>query len=339
MPAPKAATDVVASIVSILGTEASALSALAASIAAHGAEWEKACNLIRENCGDGQAGRLVVTGVGKAGLIARKVSATFASTGTPSLYLHPTDARHGDLGMIQEADIVLAFSNSGATEEIVALLPSLKRIGVKLIAVVGRADTTLAQHADLLLSYGKVTEACPLGLAPSTSTTVMMALGDALALTIQQQRNFTSEHYARYHPGGALGRKLMTCVEAMRSGDRVATVGPDVSIMDALPAITAARAGSILIVDEKRKLLGIFTDGDLRRVLLKSPDPAAVLRTPVREFASMPCISIRGDELLESALRLCAQKKFDELPVIDRKGVLLGLLDLQDLVNRNFVLP
>ena len=323
--------DILASIQSVLRTEAEALAALPGLCEQQRAAVEQACELIRA-C----TGRLVVTGIGKAGHIGTKLSATFASTGTPSFVLHPAEARHGDLGMVQEQDVVLALSNSGSSEEVVALLPNFARIGVPVIALVGRTDSPLAQHARVVLSIGRVVEACPLGLAPSTSTTAMLALGDALALTVQRMRAFTPEQYARFHPGGALGRKLMTCAETMRTGERVAAVAPDTPLVDCLRAIGKARAGSVVLVDAQRRLLGICTDGDLRRCLASAADPAALLRGPVRAAATMPCRSIRSDELLQSALRLCAAKKINELPVVDAQGVLVGLLDLQDLVDRGF---
>ncbi|MBA3685931.1 MAG: KpsF/GutQ family sugar-phosphate isomerase, partial [Planctomycetes bacterium] len=322
--------DAVASIARILRVEAEALAALAAAAPAQAAALTRACALIHERCGDGKPGRLVVTGVGKAGLIARKVAATFASTGTPALFLHPAEARHGDLGMVQGADVVLAFSNSGASEEIVALLPSLSHIGSPVIAIVGDTASPLGRHAEVALSIGMVAEACPLGLAPSTSTTAMLALGDAVALTVQGRRRFTPEQYARFHPGGALGRKLMTCAEAMRTGARVATAIPETPVVDAVRAITVARAGSVLLVDAEGRLLGIFTDGDLRRRLGAAEDIATVMRSQLRAVATMPCRSVRGGELVQAALRLCAEKKINELPVVDDDGRLLGLIDVQD---------
>ncbi len=325
----------VASITEILRTEAAAVASLADNAHLQAEALADACDLIRTRCGDGLPGRLVVTGVGKAGHIACKLAATFASTGTPSFYLHPAEARHGDLGMVQAQDVVLALSNSGSSEEILAILPSLKHIGSPVIALVGRTDSPLAKHAAVVLSIGKVLEACPLGLAPSTSTTALLALGDALALTIQRQRNFTPQQYGRYHPGGALGRKLMTCAEAMRAGERVPAVAPDTGIVEALRAITNARAGSVVIIDGQRKVLGIFTDGDLRRALTRTP-PAEVLAAKVRDYATIPCRTIRADELLQAALHLCAAKKINELPVVDSTGILVGLLDVQDLVDRGF---
>ncbi len=330
------ATDAVASIRDILRCEALALAGLDAVAQQQSATLTAVCALIAQRCGDGRVNRLVVTGVGKAGIIARKLAATFASTGTPSFFLHPTEARHGDLGMIQAEDPVLALSNSGASQELIDLLPSLSRIGATLIALTGKPDSKLARHAAHTISIGAVVEACPLGLAPSTSTTAMLALGDALALTVQRLRRFTPEQYARFHPAGALGRKLMTCAEAMRSGDRVATVTPETPVVDALRAITKARSGSVILVDGSRRLVGIFTDGDLRRRLTTAEDPGSVLRAPVSTYATAPCRSVTAGDLLQSALRLCAEKKINELPVVDDAGIVVGLLDVQDLVDRGF---
>jgi arabinose-5-phosphate isomerase len=323
--------DILASVQSVLKSEADALAALPALCESQRPAVEKACELIR-----GCQGRLVVTGIGKAGHIGTKLSATFASTGTPSFVLHPAEARHGDLGMVQEQDVVLALSNSGSSEEVLALLPSFARIGVPVIALVGRTDSPLAVHAAVALSIGRVVEACPLGLAPSTSTTALLALGDALALTVQRMRAFTPEQYARFHPGGALGRKLMTCAEVMRTGERLAAVAPETSLLACMRAIGKARAGSVVLVDADRRLLGICTDGDLRRALSNAADPSALLNGPVRAVATVPCKHVRADELLQSALRLCAAKKINELPVVDGDGRLAGLLDLQDLVDRGF---
>ena len=331
--------SILASVIEVLRTEANAVAALADQAPVQVAALTAACDLIRNRCGDGAPGRLVVTGVGKAGLIARKLSATFASTGTPSFFIHPAEARHGDLGMVQDQDVALALSNSGASEEVVALIPSFKRIGLPLIALVGATASPLARHADVVLTIGAVAEACPLGLAPSTSTTALLALGDAIALTVQRQRNFSPEQYARFHPGGALGRKLMTCAEAMRKGERIAAVAAEATVLDCLRATSRARAGSAVLVDGQGALLGIFTDGDLRRSLATAPDPRALLHGPVRPLATVPCKAIRGSELLQAALHLCAEKKLNELPVVDDAGKLIGLIDIQDLVDRGFALP
>lgn len=319
----------------VVRAEAAAVAGLAALLDEQSAAASAICTEIAARTGEGRPGRLVLTGVGKAGLIARKVSATCASTGTPSFFLHPTEARHGDLGMVQAADLVLALSNSGASEELVALLPSLRRIGCPLYVITGDPASPLATHADQVLGIGRLVEACPLGLAPSSSTTAMLALGDALALAVQSLRGLTPEDYARYHPGGALGRKLMTCAEAMRPLDRVALVDPTMPVQDVLSAITKARAGCALLVDAGRRLHGLFTDGDLRRALTRHP-AAQVLPAPVRSHATCPCTSIAQDQLLAAALRLCAVKHIDELPVVDAAGCVAGLLDLQDLADRGY---
>jgi arabinose-5-phosphate isomerase len=327
---------IVTQIQAVLQAEANAVTGLIPLMQQQHAALEKAVTLIVSNCGDGRPGRLVTLGIGKAGQIARKVAATFASTGTPSFFMHPAEARHGDLGMVQANDVILALSNSGSSEEITALLPSFIHIGTPIIALVGQGDSPLGKHAAVTLSIGKVIEACPLGLAPSASTTALLALGDALALTVQQQRHFTKEQYARFHPGGALGRKLMKTREAMRSGERVPAVAGNMSVADCMRAITKARSGSVLLVDNKNKLRGIFTDGDLRRALTRSDNPASVLSAPVEQYATIPCRSVGADELLQVALRLCAERKINEIPVIETDGTLAGLLDVQDLVDRGF---
>jgi len=334
---PEFGADIVQRVQQVLQAEGNAVLALRGLVEQQGPRIGEICKLIVERCGEG-GGRLVIGGVGKAGLIGRKISATFASTGTPSFFLHPGEARHGDLGMLREDDVVLLLSNSGSSEEVLALLPSLRRIGCAVVALIGRDDAPLVDLVDLVLCYGEVVEACPLGLAPSTSTTVMLALGDALALSVLELRRFTPEEYARFHPGGALGRKLMHCAEAMRSGERIARVAPETALREAIRAITAARAGCALLVDGEGRLLGIFTDGDLRRVLGGSEDPAAVLAAPVREHATVPCRSVPGGALVQQAIHICAQYHIDELPVVDDDERVVGLLDLQDLADRGFEL-
>jgi arabinose-5-phosphate isomerase len=336
MPA-MSADDPISDVCHVLRQEGQAVLGLAASMADQAGVVRAVVDLIAVRTGDGRPGRLITTGVGKAGIIARKIAATCSSTGTPSAFLHPAEARHGDLGLVQAADVVLALSNSGSSEELVALLPSLRLAGTPVVALVGRADSPLGRHADQCLTIGAVIEACPLGLAPSTSTTALLALGDALALAVQRRRRFTPEQYARFHPGGALGRSLMTCREAMRTGDRVAAVISTTSVAASIAAITAARAGSAVIVDEQRRLLGIFTDGDLRRAIGRAADPGAILAQEVARHATIPCRFVSAGELLQSAMRQCSERKINELPVVD-DGVLVGLLDLQDLTERGHLL-
>ncbi|MDA3961392.1 MAG: KpsF/GutQ family sugar-phosphate isomerase [Planctomycetota bacterium] len=329
--------DSVIRVRKVLEAEASAVQALAGAVDQQARAIEAVCELIIERCSDTGRGRLMVVGMGKAGLIGRKLAATFASTGTPAGFLHPAEARHGDLGMVAEHDVLLVLSNSGSSEEIVALLPSLARIGAPVIALTGRCNSPLGRHAEAVLDIGLVEEACPLGLAPSTSTTAMLAYGDAIALAVQEARAFTPEQYGRFHPGGALGRKLMTCREAMRADERIATVAPSDAVSSVIRAITTARAGSALLVDTSGQLLGIFTDGDLRRLLSERADPAALLAGPVAAVATMPCRAIGADELLSKAIHLCAEFHIDELPVTDGDR-LVGLIDLQDLADRGFEL-
>ncbi len=311
----------------ILKTEADAIRRLVPRI---GKSFDEALDLLY-HC----SGRVIVTGMGKAGFIARKISATLASTGTPSLYLHPAEAFHGDLGMVTAEDQVLVLSHSGETEEIVRLLSPLKKIGVKMIALTGNGRSTLAKNAEVVLDISIDREACPLGLAPSTSTAVSLAMGDALALTLSKLKGFQPEDFAMLHPGGDLGRKLLRVKDIMRKGRQAPAVRENTPIKQALFAITRARAGSCTVVNGSRKLVGIFTDGDLRRHLRENGEKILLAR--VREFATLRPVVIREDRLAAEALHLIREKKIDELPVVDRLGRAVGLLDIQDLVKAGFV--
>jgi len=279
-------------------------------------------------------GRVVVTGIGKAGIIGQKISATLASTGTPSHSLHPVEALHGDLGRIVRDDVVVALSNSGETE-VVALLPSVKRIGARIIAVTGNANSTLARHADVVLDIGHIQEACPLGLAPSASTTAMLALGDALALTVARRRHFREEDYALFHPGGELGRRLMKVEEIMRSPGDYACVTPDVTVRSAL-ASSPKRAGAICIVDASGRLTGIFTDGDLRRSLVRGAD---VLDARLGDVMTRDPKRISIGRLAQEAAKIMEDSQIDELPVVDSAGVLRGVIDVQDLLLHRLLSP
>ena len=277
-------------------------------------------------------GRVVITGMGKAGLVARKMSATLASTGTPSLWLHPAEARHGDLGRISSDDVVIAFSNSGETEELTSLLPSIRRIGARLIAVTGQADSTLALEADLVLSIGALEEAGPMGLAPTTSSTAMMVLGDALAMAVLDARGFTPEEYAANHPGGSLGRRLMRVSEVMRHGESLPLAGPAATVRDAAQVMTSTpgRPGAVLIVDEDGPLLGIFTDGDMRRAIVDG-DP---MDRAVTEVMGTDPRTVGPEALVAEAERLLHENHVDQVPVVDGDGRPVGLLDIQDLFGR-----
>ncbi len=252
-----------------------------------------------------------------------------ASTGTPSFALHPAEAMHGDLGRVRKSDVVLAISNSGTSEEVVRLLPLLKRDGVPLIGMTGRPESDLGRYSDVVLNLGRIEEACPLALAPSASTTAMLAMGDALALAVMEQRGFKSDDYARFHPGGALGRKLMRAGEVMRPTAKTAIVAPEATVKQALFAITQRRSGAAFVVDGGGKLLGVFTDGDLRRQIDRG---AALADLPISGVMTSPGIRIDSGELAASAARVMREKQIDELPVVDADGVLLGHIDVQDLL-------
>ncbi|MCW8132557.1 MAG: KpsF/GutQ family sugar-phosphate isomerase [Planctomycetota bacterium] len=275
-------------------------------------------------------GRVVGSGIGKAGIVAQKVCATLASTGTPALFVHPVEALHGDLGMVTAHDLLLVFSNSGESEEVSRLLPAVKKIGARVIALTGRAHSTLGKAADLVLDIGRIDEPCPLRLAPSASTTALLALGDALALTVLKARGFTVEDYAKLHPGGELGRKLMRATDLMRTGERLALGGTDLRVGGALERMTKSRGGSVVIVDKRGRLLGIFTDGDFRRLMIGNPGH---FHDTVASHMTSPCKFILGTTLVAEAQELMAQKRINALPVVDKKMKVLGLLDIQDLVG------
>ena len=277
-------------------------------------------------------GHIVVSGVGKPWLIGQKISATLASTGTPSFALHPSEAMHGDLGRLREQDVLIALSNSGASEELVRLLPAVQRLGCKVIALTSALTSPLASGADLVLDMGKTDEACPIGMAPSVSTTVMLALGDALSLTVMRAKNFGPEEYARFHPGGALGRSLMRVSEIMAALDATATVDVDATVADALNAITEHKTGAAFVVD-KGRLVGVFTDGDLRRHIRD----ANLLSHPVREVMTAGGYNVAEDAQAGVAVRLIEDHRIGELPVVDAAGILRGHVALKDLLSMNFV--
>jgi arabinose-5-phosphate isomerase len=283
----------------------------------------------------GIKGRVIVTGMGKPGFIAQKISATLSSTGTPSLYLHPAEALHGDLGRVTKDDLILALSNSGETEEVVKFLPIVRKIGAKLVAMVGNTGSTLARNADYIIDTSVKREACSLGLAPTTSTTAMLAMGDALAVALLDKKGFKAKDFALFHPGGILGKRLILKVEdIMRKGRDNPIVNENYTVKRVLLAITKARAGSASVVDAKGKLTGIFTDGDLRRHLELQPD---LINKKVKDFMTKNPTAIKKDRLAAEAFDLIRSKKIDEVPVVDDKKRPIGLLDVQDLLKAGLV--
>ena len=278
-------------------------------------------------------GMLVVTGMGKAGLVGAKISATFASTGTPSLALHPAEAMHGDLGRIRPQDLVLALSNSGETEEIRALIPRVRNIGATVIAMTGAPQSTLGRLADCVLDIGRVDEACPLGLAPTARTSAMLALGDALAMVVLAERGFSREDYARFHPLGSLGRKLMKVRELMRQAEELPLVPSGAKVTEVLLTMsrTKGRPGAAIVVAPDGKLAGLFTDGDLRRLLEAHGVPR--LSDPVDEVMTRTPKVAHPDQLLEDAERLLREHTLDQVPVVDDEGRPVGLLDVQDILS------
>jgi arabinose-5-phosphate isomerase len=280
-------------------------------------------------------GRVVVMGMGKSGHIGRKITATLASTGTPAMFVHPAEASHGDLGMIKPVDLVLAISNSGESGELTAILPMLKRMGAPLIAMTGKSESTLARYADIFLNCGVEKEACPMNLAPTASTTAQLAMGDALAVALLDARGFKAEDFARSHPGGTLGRKLLTHVsDVMRSGDDVPHVGPQSSFSELMREMSAKGLGATAIVDDDQKILGIFTDGDLRRLVEKGID----LRTMTAEQVMHPRPStVARDALAVDAAELMELNRITSVLVLDATGRLCGALNSNDLMRAKVI--
>ena len=280
-------------------------------------------------------GRLVVSGMGKSGHIARKIAATMASTGTPALFMHPGEAAHGDLGMITERDVWLALSNSGESEEILALLPSIKRRHIPLLAMTGRAQSSLAQEADIHLLAAVAEEACPLGLAPTASTTAALALGDAMAVALLDARGFGREDFAFTHPGGSLGRRLLVHVrDVMHAGAALPQVGQETSVKEALLEMTAKGLGMTAVVDEQGRPLGVFTDGDLRRSLERDLNLG---QTPVRQVMTARPRTIGADKLAAQAVQMMEDTKINGLLVVDGAGLLVGALNMHDLLRAGVV--
>ena len=312
----------------VFAVEAQALTAVAARL---DGEFSAACRLMLET-----GGRVVCTGMGKSGHVARKIAATLASTGTPAFYVHPGEAAHGDLGMITDADVVLALSYSGESDEILLLLPVLRRQGNKLIAMTGRPNSSMAREADVHLDVSVPAEACPLDLAPTSSTTASLAMGDALAVALLEARGFTADDFARSHPAGALGRRLLLHIsDVMHSGDDVPRVAADATLSEALVEMSRKRLGMTAIVDGEGKLLGLYTDGDLRRTL---DDSKVDLRhTRIADVMTRSPKTIGSDALAVEAAQLMETHKIGGLLVIDAERRVVGALNIHDLLRARVV--
>ncbi len=311
----------------VLDIEAQAIVALKGRI---NSDFKKAVDIIMQT-----NGRVVVSGVGKTGIIAQKFSATLASTGTPSLFLHSAEAIHGDLGRVTGDDTVILISNSGSGEEIRKLLPLLKKLGAKIIALTGNVKSILAKYSDAVLDVSVKKEACPLGLAPTASTTATLAMCDALAVCLVDLKGFKEKDFAFYHPGGLLGKQLLLKVEdIMRVGRANPVVNEDNTVSGVLLKITQARAGSASVVDKTGKLSGIFTDGDLRRHFEAGSN---LPKCKIKEVMTKTPFSINKDRLAAEAMRIMQDRKIDEMPVVDEKLYPIGLLDVQDLLRAGLV--
>ena len=311
----------------VIETEAAAVSSLAERL---DKGFLNACRYMLD-C----TGRVVVIGVGKSGHIGSKIAATLASTGTPAFFVHPAEASHGDLGMIKPTDVILALSNSGETDEVNVILPILKRLGVKIVAMTGNAASTLARHSDAHIDVSVEKEACPLGLAPTSSTTAALVMGDALAVSLLETRGFTREDFARSHPAGQLGRRLLLHIrDIMHSGDDVPAVNEDASISQAIVEMTEKRLGMTAILDKEGKVTGIYTDGDLRRTLDANVDPHT---TPVSRVMTMGGKNIRPEALAEEGMHMMQSHSIQGLLVIDESGTLVGALNFQDLLKAGVV--
>lgn len=313
-----------------LRIEANAINALIERV---DQQFDTACEMIRH-----AQGRVVVIGMGKSGHVGHKIAATLASTGTPAFFVHPAEAGHGDLGMIVREDIVLAISNSGETEEVISLLPVIKRLGVSMIAMTGNNRSTLARQADVHLSVAVEKEACPLNLAPTASTTVTLALGDALAVALLAASGFNADDFARSHPGGKLGKKLLTYVSDIMRTEGLPISSTDDSLLSSIVAISEGGLGFTMILDANRRIQGVFTDGDLRRLFDSHTEQhfdLSALR--LGDYMQTSATSIQQTALAAEALQLMEEKKISALPVIDKTGVVIGAMNMHDVLRAGIV--
>lgn len=316
--------DPVARAREVFQTETEALQAVAAGL---DATFGRAVQSLVEALA--RRNKVVVAGVGKSGNIGRKIAATLSSTGAPAVVLDPVDALHGDLGVVHEGDVVLVLSYSGESDELVHLLPALKRFGVSIVGLTGSPESTLGRHSDVVLNCHVPREACSFNLAPTSSTTAMLVMGDALALTVAEARGLRLEEFAKRHPAGAIGRALLVKVgDIMRQGDRNPVAATSLSVRDALLVMTRAKSGSVAVVDDRGLLVGVFTDGDLRR---RMAEDSAVLGRPLGDVMTRNPIRLQAGALAAEALRVFHERSIDDLIVVDPDGRPVGLVDLQDL--------
>jgi len=307
----------------VLKTEADALLGAMACI---DDAFDKAVEIMYET-----RGKCIVTGVGKSGLIGAKIAATLASTGTPSFFIHPTEALHGDLGMIGPEDSVLAISYSGESEELIKILPHIKRFEIPLIAMAGKADSTLAKYGDIFLSIHVEIEACPLGAAPTSSTTLTLALGDALAVALMKKRDFKAEDFASFHPGGSLGKRLFVKIEDLMRKENLPKITPDTPLKEALVVMSEGRLGNVLIIDEQKRLVGVLSDGDVRRALMQTDFS---IESEALKYANLAPKTCQNERMLAAeALELIENHKIQMLPIVDESGRVKGVLHLHDLVE------
>jgi arabinose-5-phosphate isomerase len=311
----------------VLEIEARAITELVATL---DARFERAVALILN-----ATGRVVVSGMGKSGHIARKIASTLASTGTPAFFVHPAEASHGDLGMVTRNDVLVALSNSGESMELLAIVPLIKRQGAKLIALTGNLESTLARESDVCLYAGARMEACPLNLAPTASTTAALALGDALAVALMEAKGFTRDEFARSHPGGSLGRRLLTHVrDVMRGGEDAPAVHANASLMEAVREVSRGKLGMTAVVDEKRRVIGIFTDGDIRRTLEKGRDFQS---TPIAEVMTRDPQVIGPERLAAEAVEIMERHRISQMLVVDELGRFVGALNMHDLFRAKVI--
>ncbi len=308
----------------VFDTEIEGINAVRAKLSESFAELVQRCSDTID-----RGGKLVITGVGKSGYIGKKMAATLSSVGNPSVFMHPVEARHGDLGLLQKDDLLIAISYSGETEELLAVLPPAKRLGVPLIAIAANKESSLGKMSDFTFEMPVPREACPFNLAPTTSTTALLVLGDALAMVLLDQRGFTKSDYGRRHPGGAIGRMVtMSARDVMRKPENSALVKADAIVRETLYEMSRARSGAAIVVDDDNRLLGIFTDGDFRR---RAADDEDVLKRKMSEVMTANPVTVKADSMVAEVVKIVESRRIDDLVVIDNDGKVAGFIDIQDL--------